>query len=86
RQFLGFLAHHDGRAPTLETLALANAKTFRAFLAARRRQGISSRSLARTLSALRMFFNWLETSGATRNRAVHTLSLPRLPHTVPKPL
>lgn len=86
RQFLAFLNHRDGRAPTLETLALADAKTYRAFLASRRRQGASSRSLARTMSALRMFHRWLETSDTLKNRAIHTLSLPRLPHTVPKPL
>ncbi len=86
RQFLGFLKHRFGHAPTLDSLAKADAKVFRAFLAQRRRQGVSSRSLARTLSALRMFFRWLESSGTLKNRAILTLSLPRLPHTVPKPL
>ena len=86
RQFLGFLKLRWGHPPTLESLAKADAKIFRAFLAQRRRQGVTSRSLARTLSALRMFFRWLEQSDTLKNRAILTLSLPRLPHTVPKPL
>lgn len=86
RQFLGFLKRHWGHAPTLNGLAKVDAKIFRAFLAGRRRQGVTSRSLARTISALRMFFRWLETSDTLKNRAILTLSLPRLPHAVPKPL
>jgi len=86
RQFLSFLKLRWGHAPTLDSLHKADAKVFRAFLAHRRRQGVSSRSLARTLSALRMFFRWLESSDTLKNRAIQTISLPRLPHTVPKPL
>jgi integrase/recombinase XerC len=86
RQFLGFLAVHFDHPPTLTSLATLDAKVFRAFLARRRRSGISSRSLSRSLSALRMFFRWLESSGTLKNRAVQRLSLPRIPHGVPKPL
>jgi integrase/recombinase XerC len=86
RQFLGHLKHHWGHAPTLAGLVKADARAFRAFLSARRRHGVSSRSLARTMSALRMFFRWLEASGHIKNRAILALSLPRIPHSVPKPL
>jgi integrase/recombinase XerC len=86
RQFLGHLKHHWGHPPTLAGLVKADARAFRAFLSARRRQGVSSRSLARTMSALRMFFRWLEASGHVKNRAILALSLPRIPHSVPKPL
>ena len=86
RQFLGFLKRYWGIAPTLGAHATLDAKTFRAFLSGRRRQGASSRSLARTMSGLRMYFRWLEASGRLKNRAILTLSLPRVPHSVPKPL
>ena len=86
RQFLGFLKRHWDHIPTLDSLAKADAKLFRAFLSARRRSGATSRSLSRTMSALRMFFRWLEASGTLKNRAILTLSLPRVPHSVPKPL
>jgi len=63
RQFLVWLAGRLGRTPCLEDLRALDAKAFRAFLASRRRDGVGSRSLARTLSSLRQFFRWLETSG-----------------------
>jgi integrase/recombinase XerC len=86
RQFLGFLTHHLDHSPRLDDLARLDARTVRAFLSRRRRQGATSRSLSRTLSALRMFFRWLESSGTLKNRALLSLSLPRVPHSVPKPL
>src|SRR5262249_62399068 len=58
----------------------------RAFLASRRAQGVGSRSLSRTLSALRMFFRFLERRGLGKNDAVRVVALPKLPHSVPKPL
>jgi integrase/recombinase XerC len=60
RQFLGFLKKHLGHPPCLGDLARLDAKTLRAFLANRRRSGAISRSLSRSLSALRMFFRWME--------------------------
>ena len=86
RQFLSFLAHATGQEPTLGTLGVVDAKLIRGFLSQRRRQGISSRSLARTMSALRMFYRWLESSGQLKNRAIQLVSLPRVAHSVPKPL
>ena len=55
-------------------------------MAARRREGASSRSLARTLSALRAFFRWLETSEHLRNRAILQVGLPKVPRSLPRPL
>ena len=86
RQFLGFLKQHRGHAPCLGDLATIDAKTVRAFLAARRKQGAISRSLSRTLSALRTFFRWLEAEETLKNRAVLQIALPKIPHSVPKPL
>ena len=86
RQFLGWLRGHLGHAPCLGDLAHIEAKGFRAFMAARRRAGLESRSLARTMSALRQFFRWLEAEGTVKNRAVLTLALPKVPHGIPKPL
>lgn len=85
-QFLAFLTHHLDHAPCLGDLAQLDVKTFRAFMAQRRRQGITSRSLSRTMSALRTFFQWLEAEGRVRNRSVMRVTMPKLPHAVPKPL
>ena len=40
----------------------------------------------RTLSALRMFFRFLERRGLGKNDAVRAVALPKLPHSVPEPL
>ena len=86
RQFLRFLKHHLGHPPCLSDLAKLDAKTVRAFLAYRRKQGAVSRSLSRSLSALRMFFRWMEREDTIKNRAVQQIALPKIPHSVPKPL
>lgn len=86
RQFVSFLAMHLDYTPCLADLARIDAKTVRAFLSARRKQGAVSRSLSRTLSALRTFFRWLEAEGRVKNRALQQISLPKVPHSVPKPL
>jgi integrase/recombinase XerC len=85
-QFLAFLAGHLNRLPTLAHLNALAACDVRAFLASRRAQGVGSRSLSRTLSALRMFFRFLERRGLGKNDAVRVVALPKLPHSVPKPL
>lgn len=84
--FLGFLASHFGGRPSLATLGKLEPRDFRAFFAARRGDGVSSRSLARTLSALRMFFRFLDRRGILKNDGILAVQAPKLPHGVPKPL
>lgn len=85
-QFLAFLATHFNGLPDMKQLLALSARDVRAFLAARRSEGVGSRSLARTLSALRMFYKFLERRGYGKNDAIRAVSLPKLPHSVPKPL
>jgi integrase/recombinase XerC len=86
RQFLAWLRGELGHAPRLGDLVALDARRLRAFMASRRRAGLSSRSLARTISALRAFFRWLEAEGIARNRALLQVAMPRVPHGIPKPL
>ncbi len=86
RQFLGFVAQQLGYAPCLADLAKLDLKAFRGFLASRRRSGAVSRSLARSLSALRQLFRWLEAQNLVENRKILQLAMPKIPHSVPKPL
>ncbi len=86
RQVLGDLATQLGYAPCLADLARLDLKSFRGFLASRRRTGAVSRSLARTLSALRQLFRWLEAQNLVENRKILQLAMPKVPHSVPKPL
>lgn len=86
RQFLLWFAGELGRAPALTDLAWLDAKRFRAFMAARRRAGVVGRSLARTMSALRSFFRWLEEREIASNRGLLQVAMPKVPHGIPKPL
>jgi integrase/recombinase XerC len=86
RQFLLWLRADLGQAPGTADLACLDAKRLRAFMAARRRAGLSSRSLARTMSALRAFFRWLEAEDIAHNRAIVQIALPKVPHGIPRPL
>src|SRR5262245_14656485 len=86
RQFLLWLEDAIGHAPCLADLARLDAKRFRAFMAARRRAGFAGRSLARTMSALRAFFRWLEAEEIAKCRAVLLVAMPKVPHGIPKPL
>ncbi|MBX9926950.1 MAG: site-specific integrase, partial [Hyphomicrobiaceae bacterium] len=70
RQFATYLHRTLRRPPTVVDLATVDVKTFRGFLAARRREGSGSRSLARTMSGLRSFYEWLESSGRLINRKI----------------
>jgi len=85
-QFLTFLARESAKRPDMKQLLALSARDIRAFLAMRRGEGIGSRSLSRTLSALRMFYKFLERRGYGKNDAIRAVSLPKLPHSVPKPL
>lgn len=85
-QFVGYLQRSLKRSPALGDVAHIDIKTIRGFMASRRKQGASSRSLARTLSALRTFYRWLETERGITNRAITRVLRPKVPHSVPKPL
>jgi len=84
--FFTFLSGHLGGAATLRDLQKLRITDFRAYLAARRRDGLSSRSLARNLSSLRSFYRFLEKHGLVTNAALTAVSSPKLPHAVPKAL
>jgi integrase/recombinase XerC len=86
RQFFDFLRHTLGAEPSIADLSRINTKTIRAFLSQRRRRTVSSRSLARQLSGLRVFFAWAETRDVLKNRAITLIALPKVGHGVPKPL
>lgn len=86
RQFITHFADRLGYPPGIEDLSRLDAKTFRSFLSARRRDGAASRTIARALSSLRSFFRWLEAQEIVQNRALLLIDLPKLPHAIPKPL
>src|SRR5437762_1784743 len=65
-QFLGFLSEHFGRRITLKTFSDIATADVRAFMAARRMDGIAGRSLMRALAGARSFARFLEREGKGR--------------------
>jgi integrase/recombinase XerC len=86
QQFLAFLTEHLGGAPTLARLAKLTPADVRAFMAARRGEGLSSRSLMRQLAGTRSFARFLERNGKGKVGALAAVRAPKLPKTLPKPL
>src|SRR5262249_14438844 len=63
RQFVAFLCGHLGSRVTLSALSRLKPLDVRAFMAARRAGGTSSRSLMRMLAGVRSFARFLERNG-----------------------
>lgn len=86
RGFLAFLTEYQAEPPSPERLEKLDINDFRAFLARRRGEGLSSRSMARNLSVLRSFFRFLDLTQGIKNQAIHNVRSPKVPHSVPRPL
>src|SRR4051812_39062704 len=86
RQFLTFLAGHLGGKPGLPQLARLTPQDVRAFMAARRGDGIGGRSLMRGLAGIRSFARFLERNGKGKVGALAAVRAPKVPKTLPKPL
>jgi len=84
--FIMFLADHLAEPPLPRHLKALLVPDFRSFLAARRMDGLSSRSLARTLSALRSFFKYLDRVEGISNAAIANVRSPKIGHAIPRPL
>jgi len=86
RQFLTFLCGHVGKRVTLSALARLKPLDVRAFMAARRADGVSSRSLMRMLAGARSFARFLERNSKSNISALSAVRSPKLSKTLPKPL
>ena len=86
RQFLTFLTVHLGEPPSIAALIALKPRDIRAFLAARRLEGIGSRSLMRQLAALRSFARHLERDGHGTAPAFSADALAKVEKRLPRPL
>lgn len=77
-----FLTKHLGEPANRATLAKASAADLRAFLAHRRSDGLTNRSTARELSAMRNFLRWALGDEA----AIPALKGPRVQRSLPRPV
>ncbi|RAI38262.1 tyrosine recombinase XerC [Rhodoplanes roseus] len=86
RQVLAFLCEHLGGRVTLRALGSLTTADLRAFMAARRGDGISGRSLMRALAGMRSFARWLAREGLAEIGALAAVRAPKIAKTLPKPL
>ena len=86
RQFVGFLAGHLGEDVTLAAMARLRPADLRGFMAHRRREDVSSRSLMRALAALRGFARFCERRGVGKADVFTAVRTPKLARALPRPL
>lgn len=84
--FLGFLAAHWGGPAGKSALAKVATQDIRAWIAAERRRGLSTRSVARALSAVKSFYRWLDAAEGLSNAAIAAARAPRTRARLPRPV
>ena len=84
--YLGFLAQHRGGAEGLAAIARTDQSDLRAWMAHERGRGLSSRSLARALSAVKGFTAWAADRTGSDATTVLSARGPRTPRRLPRPL
>lgn len=80
------MADHLAQAPDLSALSGLKAADYRAWMAARRRDGLSARSLARELSAVRGFFGYVQRRWGLDAPGLLVVEGPKLPRSKPRPV
>lgn len=85
-QFLGFLAGHHGGAGGTRQIADVTQTDMRSWMASERGTGISSRSLARKLSAVKSFARWLAEREGFDISAILAARAPKYSRNLPRPL
>jgi integrase/recombinase XerC len=84
--YLGFLARHHGAAGGVAQVATTSQSDLRAWMASERARGLSARSLARALSAVKGFTAWAaDRSGADATTVLSTRG-PKVRRKLPRPL
>ncbi|UOM36039.1 tyrosine recombinase XerC [Acuticoccus sp. I52.16.1] len=86
RAFLTFLAQHLGEPADLGALSALKPADVRAFLAERRRAGLSPRSMGRALAAVRTMMSHLERRHGVNAAAVRAVAAPTRPRGLPRPV
>ncbi|MBB5514336.1 integrase/recombinase XerC [Rubricella aquisinus] len=84
--FLGFLVIHQGEGAGRVALGKVTQSDMRAYVANARGRGLSARSAARSLSAVKSFFRWLADVEGIEGTAVHAARSPRAKKRLPRPI
>ena len=84
--YLGFLAIHHGGPAGRRALAEVTTSDMRAWMARERGRGLSARSLARALSAVKSFYAWLADAHGIEAAAVTATRGPKQKARLPRPV
>ncbi|MGB3624536.1 MAG: tyrosine recombinase XerC [Henriciella sp.] len=84
--FFGFLNEHLGEEVAIKAFRHLHASDIRAFLAKRRREGLSDASIARVLSAIKTFYHWLDNHHGIDNPEIAFLRGPKRGARLPRPV
>lgn len=84
--YLGFLTEHRGGPIGLAALGEVTPREMRAWQARLRADGLSARSAARALSAVKSFYRWLNEAEGVEAAAPLAARAPKAPRRLPRPV
>lgn len=84
--FLSFMTQHNGEAQGLGPVSRISVSDMRSWMAHERGRGVSARSLARSLSAVKSFYRWLADREGFEPTAVLSTRSPKFQKKLPRPL
>jgi integrase/recombinase XerC len=85
-KFLSFLCEYKGVATDKKILENLKPSDFRSYLAARRRDGLTPASMARSFSAVRSFYKYMRRMNILENDAIDAVNSPKLKRRMPRPI
>ncbi|QBF32990.1 tyrosine recombinase XerC [Thalassococcus sp. S3] len=85
-EFLSFMTTHHGSTQGLAAISRISVQDMRAWMARTRAGGVSARSLARKLSAVKSFYRWLAEREGFEPTAVLSVRAPKFQKKLPRPL
>ena len=86
KRFLNFLRDHLGGTVNDRSLAKLSPADIRAFITARRSQGLGAKGVQRALAAVRSFYRYLARENILENAAARSVRTPRIKRSLPRPL
>lgn len=84
--FIAFTARHEGTELSLRMLGDLTLRQARAWMSQKAKEETASASRARSLSALRGFFGWMDDNGILHNPVFNLMATPKIPAKIPRPL
>ena len=85
-EFLAFITEHKGQPQGLGALSKITISDMRSWMANSRNTGVGPRSLARKLSAVKVFYRWLAAREGFEPTAVLLTRSPKFTQKLPRPL